>query len=72
VQCSVAVFKSADHECCSEDFFTSRTTDLTQSPQMKEATADNATDMLLHRQFSIEVDAEISYDRDRLDVVITE
>jgi len=52
-------------------FFTSRATDLTQSPQLKEATADNTTDVLLHRQLIVKVDAEISYDRDRMDDVIT-
>jgi len=40
---------------------------LTQSPQLKEATADNTTDVLLHRQLIVKVEAEISYDRDRLD-----
>jgi hypothetical protein len=35
---------------------------LVQSPQLEEAAADNATDVLLHRQFSVEVDAEILYD----------
>jgi len=54
------------------DFFTSRATDLTQSPQLKEATADNTADVLLHRELIVEVDAEILYDRDRLDDVITD
>jgi hypothetical protein len=44
---------------------------LTQSPQLEKAAADNATDVLLHRQFIVEVDAEITYDRDWLDDVIT-
>jgi len=34
-------------------------TDLTQTPQLKEATADNTTDVLLHRQLIVEVDTEI-------------
>jgi len=53
---SVAVVQSAEHECCDQtlgDFFTSRVTDLTQSPQLKEATADNTTDVLLHRQLIV-------------------
>jgi len=72
---SVAVVQSAEHECRDQmlgDFFTSRVTDVTQSPQLKEATADNTTDVLLHRQLDVKVDAEISYDRDRLDDVITD
>jgi len=61
----VAVLQSAEHECRDQtlgDFFTSRATDLTQSPQPKDATADNTntTDVLHHRQFIVEVDAEIS------------
>jgi len=72
---SVAVVQSAEHECRDQtliDFFTSRATDLTQSPQLKEATAHNTTGVLLYREFIIKVDAEISYDRDRLDDVITD
>jgi len=72
---SVAIVQSAEHECRDHelgDFFTSRATDLTQSPQLKEATAGNTTDVLLHRHLIIKVDAEISYDRDRLDDVITD
>jgi len=71
---SVTVVQSAEHECCDQtlgDFFTSRATDLMQSPQLKEATADNTTEVLLHRELIIKVDSEISYDRDRLDDVIT-
>jgi len=48
---SAAVDQSAEHECRDQmlgDFFTSRVTDLTQSPQLKEATPDNTTDVLLH------------------------
>jgi len=41
-----------------------------QSPQLKEATADNTTDVLLHRQLIVEVDAKISYDFRWLDDVI--
>jgi hypothetical protein len=41
-------------------FFACRTTDMTQSPQLEEAAADNATDELLHRQLSIKVDPKIS------------
>jgi len=54
------------------DFFTSRATDLTQSPQLIEATAVNTTDVLLRRELIVEVDTEISYDFDRLDDVITD
>jgi len=54
------------------DFFPSRETNLTQSPQLKEAAAYNTTDVLFHRELIIKVDAEISYDRDRLDDVITD
>jgi len=74
-ECSVATVESAEHECRDQtldDFFTSRATDLTQSPQLKEATADNTTDVLLHRQLIVDANAEISYDRDRLDDVITD
>jgi len=72
---SVAVVVSAKHECRDQtlgDFFISIATDLTQSPQLKEATADNTTDVLLHRQLIIKVDAKISNDRDRLNDVITD
>jgi len=72
---SVAVVQSAEHDCREKtlgDFFTSRATNLTQSPQLKEATADNTTDVLLHCELIIKVDAEISYDRDRLDDVIAD
>jgi len=71
---SVTIVQSAEHECRDQtldDFFTSRATDLTQSPQLKEATADNTTDVLLYRQLIVKVDAGISYDRDRLDYVIS-
>jgi len=44
---------------------------LTQSPQLKEATADT-TDVLLYRQLIVEVDTKISYDFERLDDVITD
>ena len=65
-ECSVAVVKSAEYECRDQtlgDFFASRMTDLTQSPQLEETAADNSTDVMLHSQLSIKVDAEISYDR---------
>ena len=42
-----------------------------QSPQLEETAADNSTDVMLHSQLSVKVDAEISYDRDWLDDVIT-
>jgi len=70
---SVAIVESAGHTCHNQtlsDFFTSRSTDLTQSPQLKEATADNTTDVLLHRQFIVEMDAKIFYEFDWLDDVI--
>jgi len=73
--CSVAVVQSDEHECRDQtlgDFFTRRATDLTQSPQLKEAIADNTTDVLLHRELILKVDAEISYDRDRLDDVTSD
>jgi len=69
------VIESNEQECRDQtlgDFFTSRATDLTQSPQLKEATADNTTDVLLHRQLIVEVDAKISYYCDRLDDFITD
>jgi len=72
---SVTIVESAEHECRDQtlgDFFTSRATDSTHSPQLKEATADNTTEVLLHRQLIVKVDAEISYDRERLDDVITD
>jgi len=55
------------------DIFTSRATDLTQLHQLKEARTcrDNFTDAF-HTQLSVEVDAEFSYDRYRLDDVITD
>jgi len=59
-ECSVAVVQSAEHECRDQtlgDFFTSRATDLTQSLQLKEETADNTTDVLLYRQLIVKVDA---------------
>jgi len=31
-------------------------------PQLKEATADNTTDVLLHRQLIVKVDADISFE----------
>jgi len=43
---SVSIFQSAEHRCRDQtlgDFFTRRATDLTQSPQLKEAAADNMT-----------------------------
>jgi len=55
---SVAVVQSAEHECRDltlGGFFTSRATALTQSPQLKEATADNTTDVLLQRQLIVKV-----------------
>lgn len=64
-ECSVAVVKSAEYECRDQtlrNFFNSRMTDLTQSPQLQETVADNSTDVLLHSQVSVKVDAEISYD----------
>jgi len=54
---SVAVVQSVEHECRDEtlgDFFTSRVIDLMQSSQLKEATAENTTDVLLHRQLIVE------------------
>jgi len=72
---SVAIVKSAEHECHDQtlgDCFTSKATDLTHSPQLKKATAENTTDVLLHRELIVKVDAEISYNRDRLDDVITD
>jgi len=54
------------------DFLTSRATVLTQSPQPKEATADNTTDVMLHRQRIVELDAKILYDFDRLDDIIAD
>jgi len=72
---SVAVVQSAEHECHNQtlgDFFTSRVTDLTQSPQLKEATADKTTHQLLQRQFIVKLDTKISYDFDQLDDVITD
>jgi len=66
-QYSVAVVQSAEHECRDQtlgDFFTSRATDLTLSPQLKEATGNSTTDVLHHRQLIVKVDAEISYERD--------
>ena len=44
---------------------------MAQSPQLEEAADDNAADNLLYGQLSVEVDAEITYFRDRLDDVIT-
>ena len=44
---------------------------LTRSPQLEETAADNSADALLYSQLSIKVDAEIWYDRDRLNDVIT-
>jgi len=44
---------------------------MTQSPQLKETIADSTTDVWLHCQLIVKVDAEISYNRDRLDDVIT-
>jgi len=44
---------------------------MTQSPQLEEAAADNTTDVLLPSWLSVEEDVEMSYDRDRLDDVIT-
>jgi len=64
-ECSVAIVVSAEHECRDQtlgDFFTSKATDLTHSPQLKEATSDNTTNVLLHRHLIVEVDAKISYD----------
>jgi len=69
---SVAVVQFAKQKCRDQtfgDFFTSRVTDLTQSPQLKEATSDNMTDVLLHRLLIVQVYAKISYNRDRLDDV---
>jgi len=39
------------------DVFGSRTTDLMHSPQLEEAAADNLTNVFLHSQLSVEVDA---------------
>jgi len=73
---SVAVVESVKHECRDQtlgDFFTSRATDLKhQLPQPKEATADNTTDVLFHRQLIVDAYAKILYDFDRLDDVITD
>ena len=42
-----------------------------QSPQLEEAAANNATDVLLHRLLSFEVDIEIPNNRDMLvDVIV--
>ena len=68
------IVESAEYKCSDQtlgDFFASGTTDLTQSPQLEEAAADNSIYVLLHRQLSIKVDTKIPYDRDRLDDVIT-
>jgi len=68
-KCSAAVVQSAEHEWLDQtlgDFFTCRATDFTQSPRLKEATADSMTDVLLHRQLIVEVNAEKSYDCDGL------
>jgi len=48
---SVAIVESTEHECRDQTLgdFTSRATNLTQSPQLKEATADKTTNVLLHR-----------------------
>jgi hypothetical protein len=73
-QCSVAIVESAEYKCSDQtlgDFFASRTTDLTQSPQLEEAAADNSIYVLLHCQLSIKVNTKIPYDRNRLDDVIT-
>jgi len=72
---SVAIVESAAHKSRDQTlgaFFTSRATDLTQLPQLKESTADNTIDVLLHRQLIFEVEATISYDFDWLDDVITD
>jgi len=74
-KCSIAVVETAEYESCDQtfsDFFTSGTTYLTQSPQLEEAAADNATDMLLHRKLSVQIYAEITYYCNRLDDVITD
>ena len=66
-QCSVAVVESAKYECRDQtlgDVFSSRTTDLTQSPHLKQAAADDSSDVLLHRQLSVKIDAEVTYDCD--------
>ena len=71
---TLQLVESAEYECRDQtlsNFFTSRTTDLTQSPQLEETAADNSTDVLHHSQLSIKVDAEISHDRDWLDDVVT-
>jgi len=57
VEYSVAVVQSTEHVCRDQTlgYFISRATDLTQSPQLKEATADNTIDVLLHSQLIVEV-----------------
>jgi len=72
---SVAIVESTKYQCRDQmlgDFFTSRVTDLTQSPQLREATVDNTTDVLLHCQLIVKVDTKISYDFDQLDDVVTD
>ena len=74
-ECSIAVVETAEYEYSDQtlsDFFISTTTDLTQSPQLREAAANNATGVLLHHQLSVEVYTENPNNRDRLDDVITD
>ena len=46
--------------------------DLTLSPQLKEAATNSSTDVLFHRQLRIDINAEISYDRDRLNDIMSD